>query len=260
MRDIGTTSSSERNGADGYGGLALDVIERLVARRTSGVGVLQRSLLDQLLDAASSHDAGSVERVLEVFRSSRVSNDAIVGLYIPEAARKLGKDWEDDKASFAQVTMGVARLQGLMRDLTADWTADTVDPDGDKSVLVIVPPGEQHTLGATVLAWDLRRKGISACVRVAPSMLELADLLENRQFDGALISVGSTDRVETCMKLVKTLNQLSKGALRIAVGGAVKDMCRDALEATGAAIVTNDLEVVVTQFGLGRPGLARDAR
>ncbi len=48
--------------------------------------------------------------------------------YIPECARRLGRAWEEDRMSFAAVTLGVGRLQHLLHLLAQNATADGADP------------------------------------------------------------------------------------------------------------------------------------
>lgn len=250
MRDIGSPMDESGTGAGGYVGFALDVIEHLARRRRSGVGVLQDSLIDRMIDTLGSPDPSGVSAVVDMLHGARATDEQIIEGYIPECARRLGRAWEEDRVSFAHVTLGVARLQHLLHLVAGEHSADLSDPTLGSAVLVIVPPGEQHTLGAMVLSAQLRRRGISVCLRFAPGVQDLSDLLDSRRFDAAMITVGSEDRVEICVKLVKTLSQLSKGTLRIAIGGPVGDSCRGPLVDSGADFVTNDITAVVSHFGL----------
>lgn len=250
MRDIGSVRDEGQDCSGGYVGLALEAVGRLAAKRLVGVGTLRTAYLERMIEILGSSDPATVELLVSEFRQARIPSEQIADLYIPAAARRLGEDWLEDRASFAQVTIGVARLQDLLHAIQSDWTADNSDPVNQSAVLMIIPPGEQHTLGAMVVASGLRRKGISVCVRIAPGLNDLAALMANRRFDAALITIGSTDRVEMCVKLVKTLSQISNGSLRIAVGGCITDDCKKPLSETGADLVTNDVSAVVAQFGL----------
>lgn len=210
----------------------------------------QASYLDRMMELLLSAEVAPVPRLIDDFRAARISADQMADHYIPAAARKLGEDWLADRASFAQVTIGVARLQDMLHTIQQDWWADNADPVSQSAVLVIVPPGEQHSLGAMVVASVLRRRGISVCLRIAPGLSDLALLLADRRFDAAFISVGGADKVEMCAKLVKTLSQISSGKLHIAIGGCVAEHSAAMLAATGAHIVSNDVGAVIAAFGL----------
>lgn len=258
MRDVGSILESG-DCSDGYVGFALEVIRRMAARRQAGVGELRTALLNRMVEIATSPEGGSATQIIAELRKARVTDDEILDFYIPESARAFGQAWLDDRMSFAQVTIGTGCLQEMLSTLQSGWTADLTDPFCDSSVLVIVPPGEQHTLGSLVLASALRRQGISVCLQIAPGLSDLSRLLDERRFDAMMISLGSSERVEVSAKLVKTLRQLTKGQLRMAIGGSVIETCRQTLEDTGADLVTNDLSAVIAEFGLVRQDTARRA-
>lgn len=259
MRDIGSPMDDSNACAGGYVGFALDVIEHLARRRRTGGEMPDATMIDRLIEAVTAPSPAAPGEILEIFRAARITDDQAVDSYIPECARRLGRDWEHDRLSFAAVTLGAGRLQGLLHQLTRHDTADSADPESSCTVLLVVPPGEQHTLGVSIVAAQLRRQGISVCLRHAPATDELALLLERSRFDAALITLGSEDRLEICAKLVKTLADLSKGNLRIAVGGPVGDVCRGPLLECGASLVTSDLSAVIAGFGLEERRKARRA-
>jgi len=259
MRDEGGMARQDRDRPAGHVGLAIEVIERLAMLRRAGAGKLQEPLLDRLVAAVCTTDPVAIPEILDGFRKARVPADAVMCDYIPAAARALGEAWDEDRLTFGLVTIGTARLQAMLRQVQQDQRADSADPAAVAAVLVLIPPGEQHTLGAMVAAAMLRRKAVSVNVQIAPTVAELSSLLTDRRFNAALITLGSIDRLETCAKLVKTLKQITKGALRVAIGGAVVDSCRDVLTAAGADLVTNDVDAVISEFGLNEQMAERNA-
>lgn len=248
MRDIDGNSEQDIGHA-GFVSLALEVIERL-ARRLDGVGELQTEVLDRLTSLSIQRGSGVIAAMLDSLQAARVPSEQAVSLYIPEIARVLGRGWEDDRYSFAEVTIGSARLQELLHHFQSDLTADSVDARASKSALVLVPPGEQHTLGALVVAMLLRQKGISVSIRIGPAMSDLSRLLGSRQYDAALVSVANTDKVETAVKIIRMVKTLSKGRIRVAAGGAGCARMRDALVSSGVDLISDDLEAVVSGFSL----------
>lgn len=250
MRDDGSITRNDRDPLRGHFGLAFEVIERLAARHSEGVGHLKQALLSQLVEAARASGEAPMVGLLGDFRSARVAPDQIVDLYIPAAARFLGEAWLDDTASFADVTVGMTRLHELLHLVQTGLLADVASRHSDAAVLMIVPPAEQHTLGVMVAASMLRRHGVSVGMKFSPGLTDLTSLLAEKRFDAALITLGSRDRLEMCAKLVKTLKQMTKGSLKVAVGGAVAASCHDLLVGAGADLVTNDISTVVAEFGL----------
>lgn len=234
----------------GVSRFAAEVVARLVAKEAADGSGLREELLTRFMSAVASMDAAAFEDLKPELRRARVSAAMLADLYIPEVARRLGEAWETDCVSFAQVTMGVARLQAILREIGSGWSADTAAVGEATTLLLILPQGEQHTLGAMVLAGRLRRMGISVSVRIAPSLAELADYVAERSFDGALISIACEDRLETCRKLVKTLKEASDGRLRVAIGGALAEADENVMRLTGADVVTNDVTLALERVGV----------
>lgn len=259
MRDVGGMAREDRDNPGGHVGFAMEVIQRLASRRQAGGGKLQQPLLDRLVEAVCTTEETALTETMEAFRRARIAPDAMAEEYIPAAARALGVAWEEDRLSFGAVTIGTARLQSLLHLVQQDCRADAADPGGWASVLMLIPPGEQHTLGAMVCAASLRRKGVSVCIQIAPKASDLASLLSRRRFHAALVTIGGKDRVETCANLVKTLKQITKGALPVAIGGPVAESCRDDLMGIGADLVTSDVDAVISDFGLNGQITERDA-
>lgn len=251
MRDISVELEHGSTGClDGFVGLALEAIGRLVARRMNGVSELQAVLVNRMVELATGPELGAMDLLFDEFRVAHVSVDEMITQYIPEAARQVGAAWDADRIGFAQVTIAISRLQELVHAAQTLVTADSVDCANGATVLLIVPPGEQHTLGSLIVATELRRRGVSVRMLFAPGLSDLSRLMATTRFDAALITVGSMDRVEICAKLVKTLSSLTKGRMRVAVGGAIVSQRAEALARTGADLVTNDLSLVISEFSL----------
>ena len=236
----------------GISQFAVDVVARLVSREMSPAAPLRETVVQALTAAVLASDADPLATIRPDMRRARITRDMLADHYIPEVARRLGTDWEEDRASFVAVSIGVARLQAMLRRLGSDWAADDADRSGHATVLLIVPSSEQHTLGAMVIAGWLRRRGISVCLRVAPTRAELLALLARRRFDGAMISVACNEKLDLCVDLVRTLKTETDTPLRVAVGGAVLGRGEDVAAATGADIVTNDLSLAIEEIGLAR--------
>lgn len=240
----------------GVSQFAAEVVARLVARDTALDGELREIVLKRFMEAVTGHDVAAFEALKPELKRARISPALLADVYIPEVARRLGEAWEADCVSFAQVTMGVARLQAILREIGAAWSADAAGHHGGPTLLFILPAGEQHTLGAMVMAGRLRRSGISICLRIAPNPAELAHLATIRAFDGALISVACHERLEVCRKLVTTLKHATKGALPVALGGAVLELGGSEFDMAGADVVTNDIDHALRVLGVVRPGVS----
>ncbi|WP_431299483.1 hypothetical protein [Tabrizicola sp. BL-A-41-H6] len=253
MRDSQHDEPRQRDGSS-VSLLAAEALARLVARDGKPTAALNVIVLERLTQAFLDPSTGALSAVYGDLRRHRVTDADLVDFYLPQIARTLGTDWEMDRISFAALSIAVARMQAFLREISAGWAGQGDGAAAVGSVLLIVPPGETHTMGPMTVLGQMRRRGISVSLKFGPSPEELHLLMQNHNFDGAIISVGCREHLELCRKLVKTLKQGSGGTLPVALGGAVlwthDSAVGGALPPTGADIATNDLTVALAAFGL----------
>lgn len=139
------------------------------------------------------------------------------------AARYLGDLWDRDLCTFTEVTVGLGRLQQLLRENSTTFAGFAFEDDGDKArrVLLIPCPGEQHTFGLSLVGEFFHREGwevVSSFVESegAPAMVQ------KDWFDVVGFSLGcesSIERLNETMSLVRK-KSLNPG-VSIIVGGAI---------------------------------------
>lgn len=230
----------------GVSQFAAEVVARLVARDPGEDTGPREDVLQRFMAAIASTDPLAFEELKPELKRARITAALLADVYIPEVARRLGQAWMDDCASFAEVTMGVARMQAILREIGSAWIADASGQVDGPTLLVVLPIGEQHTLGAMVLAGQLRRLGVSVSMQIAPSVADLGAYVAARRFDGAMISVAGDGALETCAKLIKIIKSSSVTPIKVAVGGALLETGNDLLQLTGADVVTNDIEYALS--------------
>lgn len=145
-----------------------------------------------------------------------------LGLLAP-SARRLGMLWEDDRCDFAQVTLGLWRLQSLVLDLSPDlpveWPARPVAP---RRALLAAAPGSQHTLGLLMVAEFFRRSGWEVWSDPCASEGDLAALLRSEWFDLVGISVGMDAHVPPMRSVILALRRASRNpGIGVMVGGPI---------------------------------------
>ena len=229
--------------------LAIEVVAKLVGRPVPLERGLRQDVVEKLVDAVMTEDPSAWAQLKSDLQRARINGAVLADLYIPEVARRLGQGWQDDCLSFAEVSIGTARLQSMLREIGADWSADGRSVGTNATVLVIVPPDEQHTLGAMVLVSQLRRRGVSVCLRLAPRAAEIKALLQSRQFDGVLISFSSQDCIPQVSRLVGQLRTACPRRVFVALGGAAVTGAQELAARTGVDLVSNDLDLVLQALG-----------
>jgi methylmalonyl-CoA mutase cobalamin-binding subunit len=246
MRDNGIPEAQGQSGLDWFAGLAKEALSRLVSVREQESADVKQAHLDQFLKKLASDSAVDPAILLEEMLALRLDPAIVACDYATEAARALGESWLSDELSFVDVTVRTERLHALVRKVDG-MVADAGEAKGP-AVLVLVAEAEQHTLGASVLALQLRLAGFIAVVRVAPVAADLTVLMAANRFDLALVSIGCTAGLESGIGLVRTLRLMSRGELCIFVGGAVPVSDDVLQQRTGADRVLRHVSALLEEY------------
>jgi methylmalonyl-CoA mutase cobalamin-binding subunit len=246
MRDNGIPEARDQDCLNWFAGLAQEALGRLVSVHDQQGVEVRQDYLDQFLDLLGTDAAVDPAVLLDALLSRHLDPEMIACGYASEAARSLGESWLTDELSFVDVTIRSERLQGMIRRVD-EMLVSAAQPDGP-SALILVAEAEQHTLGALVLALQLRLAGFSAIVKIAPLAADLTILMTANRFDIALVSIGCTAGLDSGIGLVRTLRLLSRGEMRIYVGGAVPLPDDRLLELTGADRVQRDVSALLAQL------------
>lgn len=232
------------------GTLAAKAIDVLVSRRSTCAGRSTRAerWITLLQDAVVGPDPGAYREVAARMLDSGMQVAELCDVYVPVVARRLGEEWCEDTMSFAEVSIGSARLQALLRDVALDPARDPADESRTGRVMVLAD--EHHTLGAMVLTGQLRRRGVSVRLVFDRSRMGLSQLAEGGGFDAVLLSVALAADLGAVRRLVTMLREVGGGGTPIVVGGGILDIGADRTrEETGADLATSDPEYVLKLIG-----------
>lgn len=202
-------------------------------------GVLVR-FLEQLQSAMQQPGPDAVSSVLNVMRRSGIRDADIADHYIPVIARRLGEGWVSDDLDFAAVSVGAARLQSMLRDLDASWCSPEVAPFGMRGeYCVIVPEGVQHSLGARILAGQLRRAGCDVHLNVDLPLAMIPDTVRSTDLSGVMISASLSESLDLLGDVVRTI-RLGNAWVPVLIGGNVLERGSDLGELIGADYAAHD--------------------
>ena len=229
----------QRSRPDTVDALASTVISVLRGRQATSLDGLRQFVLDHILRAILHPGAFVPDAVLIELRGYRLTVDAIIDLYVPTAARLLGDKWEDDRINFAQVTVGAMRLQSLLAEASAEATLHSKPSQNHLTGLVLIPQGEQHFLGASVLAGQLRRLGCDVNMSYDEDFGSLSARLVADMPDMILITSARRETLESVANTVQIVRKISPQPPLLVVGGAMQVPAEDVIELTGADLVTN---------------------
>ncbi|WP_431267650.1 hypothetical protein [Dankookia sp. P2] len=114
-------------------------------------------------------DQAAALALVEGLRGRGVTLPRIYLDLLAPAARWLGEAWEDDRADFSTVTLGLMRLQHMVRDYDDALTRGVRPQSRTRRVLLLNPPGSSTASAAT--CWppsSARRAGMSGTRRRGP--------------------------------------------------------------------------------------------
>lgn len=207
-------------------------------------------LLSQLKDAALSRNGAELGAVVSEAQAFGVPAEALADHYIPAIARDLGTAWCVDELGFADVTIGSARLQSVLREIGECWSADQNECANSSTVLLIVPEGAYHTLGALVLSGQLRRKGLSVRLLLGANPEKVQSIFEHSNFDSVFISAVAGERLEILRKLIEAIKIASVVSPPVVIGGTLLELEEDVAALTGADYVTNYADEAISLCNL----------
>ncbi|MEY4653023.1 MAG: hypothetical protein RI884_1604 [Pseudomonadota bacterium] len=104
-------------------------------------------------------DDGAAMACVEAMRLRGIPVETLFIDLLAPAARHLGELWEEDLCNFADVTVGVGRLQQAMRNLSPGLVTRPPQGGAHRAILLAPAPGEQHTFGLVMVGDFFRSAG-----------------------------------------------------------------------------------------------------
>jgi len=143
---------------------------------------------------------------------------AYVDLLFP-AARRLGDDWNEDIISFTDVTIGLSRMQQVVRALGRSIPSTDI-PAQAPSAYFIPVPGEQHAFGLTIVEDYFRRAGWRTSLDSAATRADALRAVAMERFDVFGLSATSDTPTDAIKVLIAEIRLASRNpSLFVMVGG-----------------------------------------
>jgi methanogenic corrinoid protein MtbC1 len=133
----------------------------------------------------------------------------------------LGEFWADDLCTFADVTIGIGHLQTAMRSLRPAFfnTAEPIGPGAPRALLIPLP-GEQHTLGLSMLSAFFTRAGWDAWSGCVADAAELHSMVRRDWIDLVGFSLSHDALLEAAEHHIAAVRSVSHNpGIIIMVGG-----------------------------------------
>ncbi|MFY0693081.1 MAG: cobalamin B12-binding domain-containing protein [Paracoccaceae bacterium] len=219
--------------------LAAEVLARVSPGAGDSADIAYNRDVALLSDAALHEDPGARQRVIADIVQRGSSPSQFISSYASDAARHLGYLWETNQISFAEVTIGVARLQEAVRRMAA---RKVVFDDGKPrpEILLVVPKEEDHVFGIFVAAETFERLGCYVHLALGKTAEQITEHALMHPFDMIGISISSRRTVKAATRVIERLHKDIHRVTPIVIGGGIVGLEPDIAKISGADHATTD--------------------
>jgi methanogenic corrinoid protein MtbC1 len=206
--------------------LALDMVPRLLvahgqerARIAGSAPAFEPRHVERLAELSIELEAHRLLELIESFLDRGLSAETLFVELLAPAARHLGRGWEDDRLDFVDVTMGLWRLQEVLRDVAS--RAPRSGSELTRGSALFAPfPGDQHNFGTAMIQECFGLAGWDAEMLVDPSTIELLDHVAGTALDLLGLTLSCDAHIERLPALIRAVRSVSMNPhIRILVGG-----------------------------------------
>lgn len=185
------------------------------------VPAVSAELVESFTGLICDGQEADAERMVEQMLGQGTSPETLMLELLAPAARLMGEHWCQDQRDFMDVTLGMARLQQLVRRfrLPSSPGAHLLG-----HALLVPVPGEQHTFGLRVVEEHLLRAGWRVSAYMKASGEDITRLVAAEPFDFVGFSLSSERLLPALRSAIRSLRSFSRNqSVRIAVGGVLFD-------------------------------------
>ncbi len=183
-------------------------------------------VIEEFTQRVLGTDAAAAGEYLDLLHEKGLSAETIFLHVMQPVARRLGDLCNQDVCHDVEVTVGMWRLQSLVRDLSAAFQAEAAPVASTRSVLVATQPGEPHMLGMRLDAEFFWRAGWDVVCEFPATDDELESLVKEQWFDVLDLSLSNAFQRDHRLAAMTSTIQVARSAsfnpnLRVIVCGRV---------------------------------------
>jgi len=196
---------------------------------------------EELTRLVLAHDVATAATFVQALRAQGMSADAICLDLLAPVARRLGDLWTDDRCNFTEVTIGLWRLQQVMRELAPPGEQRLDAPAADLRALLAPAPGEQHTFGLMMVAEFFRRAGWEVQDETPNDRVSLVAAVRAEAFDVIGLSASCDARLDELALTIRAVRRASVNRhIGVLVGGPLFAAHPEHLHFVGGDAIAGD--------------------
>jgi MerR family transcriptional regulator, light-induced transcriptional regulator len=167
-----------------------------------------------------AHDVSVSRMFVDDFVKQGVTLESVFTKLFAPTARYLGELWTQDRCTFSDVTIGLARIQQLVHEFSPFFEAEVAGRPSGRSALLLPFPGEQHCLGVLILEEFFRRAGWDVWVPIGSTMADVTELVSQESYDVVGFSVITEQPLERIASGIRDVRAASVNRdIIVMVGG-----------------------------------------
>jgi MerR family transcriptional regulator, light-induced transcriptional regulator len=157
---------------------------------------------------------------IDALLASGVTTEKMITEVLSPTAQCLGLQWEQDAITFVDVTLGLSRLQQLLRVYGPAFEADFSPKHEGRRILLVAMPGEQHTFGLAIVEEFFRRDGWYVQSEAGMSRTQLLNRVRDEWLDVVGLSASGDASMALLTPLIQAIRDASTNRhIRVIVGG-----------------------------------------
>ena len=190
--------------------------------------------------------SSAIDYVRHLMANGVSFQEVLLDLMAP-AARVLGERWDQDKASFVEVALGVAPMHRILREFDGVPSHLWSNAGFGRHALLLPAPGELHSFGLRLVREFLLRESWTVTNKPVADVYHLAQVVSEERFDIVGISLSGQCNEETFLEAIKVIREKSKNRLvKIIVGGHLFVEKPELIDSCGSDAYAVDAPATVT--------------
>lgn len=176
--------------------------------------------IGEFADLVIESDSRRATSYFQDLVTNGASVEALFHDLVAPTARRLGELWDEDINTMIDVTQGLGHLQHVVRTFSPVFRNESSAKPSGRRALLIPLPGEQHTLGISLVDEYFRREGWAVWGGPVATMEEVAALVGTMWFDMVGLSVARLTEPEQLAFDIRVIRKAARNRnLVIMVGG-----------------------------------------
>jgi methanogenic corrinoid protein MtbC1 len=182
--------------------------------------VFDQAAIQRFSTQVLAHEVETLSEIVTEYLERDIAPETLFIQLIAPAARELGDKWTRDECDFVDVTMGLWRLQSLLRTVTACAPPMPGWNSHNYKALFTAMPNDQHSLGTLIISECFQRAGWQVETLIEPEQADILQALSATSFDVVGLTVVTDLSIGAVPNLLAAMRSVSRNPkLAIMIGG-----------------------------------------